>query len=723
MVRFSRRAAVGGLVGTLAARRLGATARAPDGTEILWDTWGVPHIFATDAPGLFSGFGWAQARAHGDLLLRLYAQARGRGAEFYGPDLLQSDRAVRTMGLHRRGAIWHAAQTPAFRANLDAFAAGINAYAAAHPDRLAPRGRAVLPVDATDVLAHGARILYLFLGAASGVLQALASGSTFGSNGWAIAPRRTENGHALLLANPHLYWGVEQTVFEAQLSAPGVYDASGATLVGIPVLAFAFTDHLGWTHTVNTIDGADLYALTPTPDGNGYRFDGADRAFTTRQETIRIRQDDGSVQTETLTVQRSVQGPVVDAGGPVAIRMAAIDDWSSAAGACEQWWDMARATNLAEFEAVLARLQVPMFTVIYADRDGHILSLFNGQVPVRPAGHADWSGLIPGDTSATLWTRIHPYADLPRVADPPGGWVQNANSPPWYTTYPLALDPDRFPPYMAPRYLGWRERRGIRMLEEHPRLSLETLVQLKYATRLELADRLLDDLLAAARPSREATTRQAADVLAAWDRAANPDSRGALLFLAWVNALPTLDRQTLSDLFATPFNPADPLHTPAGLKDPASAVRALMVAAARVNAVFGRLDVPWGEVARLRRGAYDLPANGFPGDPFGVFRTLQIDQATLAAPAPTPVVAGDSYIAAVEFGATTRAQVLLTYGNASQPGSPHIGDQLPLAARGQLRPAWRTRAEILAHLEARELVPPFAPPATPGATPVATPRG
>ena len=48
----------------------------------------------------------------------------------------------------------------------------------------------------------------------------------------------------------------------AQLTAPGTYDAYGATLVGIPVLAIAFNDYLGWTHTVNTIDGADLYRLT-----------------------------------------------------------------------------------------------------------------------------------------------------------------------------------------------------------------------------------------------------------------------------------------------------------------------------------------------------------------------------------------------------------------------------------------------------------------------------
>ena len=49
----------------------------------------------------------------------------------------------------------------------------------------------------------------------------------------------------------------------------------------------------------------------------------------------------------------------------------------------------------------------------------------------------------------------------------------------------------------------------------------------------------------------------------------------------------------------------------------------------------------------------------------------------------------------VEFAAAgARAQVLLTYGNASRPGSPHISDQLPLFERKVLRPALRERSEI-----------------------------
>ena len=53
----------------------------------------------------------------------------------------------------------------------------------------------------------------------------------------------------------------------------------------------------------------------------------------------------------------------------------------SDARSCRNGGDMARARNLGEFEAALQRLHIPMFMVIYADRNGHIVNLFNGRVP------------------------------------------------------------------------------------------------------------------------------------------------------------------------------------------------------------------------------------------------------------------------------------------------------------------------------------------------------
>src|SRR5205085_4012584 len=59
------------------------------GTEILWDTWGVPHIFANDDAAAFYAFGKAQMHSHGDLILRLYGQARGRASEYWGQNYFE----------------------------------------------------------------------------------------------------------------------------------------------------------------------------------------------------------------------------------------------------------------------------------------------------------------------------------------------------------------------------------------------------------------------------------------------------------------------------------------------------------------------------------------------------------------------------------------------------------------------------------------------------------
>jgi acyl-homoserine-lactone acylase len=672
-------------------------AAAPARTEILWDTYGVPHIYGRTAEEAMRAFGWAQAHSHGDLLLRLYGESRGRAAEYWGAHNAEADRWVRTVGIPRRAAEWYAAQTPEARGLLDAFAEGINAYGRAHPKRLVDSVHAVLPVTGADVLAHAQRVIHFTFitdaeRVAAQVRAARPAAAAGASNAWAVAPQRSASGNALLLANPHLPWSDLYLWYEAHLVAPGI-DVSGATLVGFPTLSIAFNDHLGWTHTVNTLDAADVYELSL--QGGGYRWNGAFRAFETRADTLRVRGADGAVRAEPFTVRYSVHGPVVAErdGRAFALRVAGLD----AAQLFDQYWQMKRATSLAEFEAALARLQMPFFNVVYADRDGHILYVFNGQVPVRPAGDvAFWGGVVRGDTSATLWTRTHAYADLPRLLDPPMGWLQNANDPPWTATIPQRLDPAAFPAYMSPRGMALRPQRSARMLVENPRMSLDDMVRLKHSTRMEMADRVLDDLLGAARTHGGPAARRAADVLGRWDRNADADSRGAVLFAEWAREIATRSRGS-ANVYATPWDPARPLQTPAGLRDPALAAATLDTVAVRVETRYGALDVPWGEVHRLRRDDVDLPSNG--GSSFlGIFR---ITDHAPAGGGRFAAVGGDTYVAAIEFSTPVRARALLSYGNATQPGSPHRTDQLRLYAEQRLRPVWRTRAEVEANTRER----------------------
>jgi len=670
---------------------------APNQAEILWDKWGVPHIFAKDEPALFRAFGWAQAQSHGDLILKLYGQARGRAAEYWGKQYLEQDKLVWTMGFPERAREWYAAQSPALRASLDAFAAGINNYAQQHPDKLDAKLKVVLPVDGVDVLAHTERVLFTFIATNRGQCGSAASVNTIGSNGWAIGPSDSASGKAMLLANPHLLWSDLYTWYEAQLSGPGI-EAYGAALVGMPVLGIAFNNYLGWTFTVNTHDGCDLYDLTLTE--GGYRFDGQVKQFETHNQTLKVRQDDGSLREENLTIQRTVQGSVITRNGkPVALRVVGVDQFP-VSGIFEQWWDMSRAKNLGEFETALRKMQLPMFTVLYADRDGHILYLFGGQEPVRPKSDwVSWLGAVPGDTSANVWTKILSYDELPRVVDPPNGWVQNSNSPPWNATVPPVLNPADFPAYLSPKGVLFREQRGIHMLMENSPMSFDKLVEDKFSTHVELADRVLDELIPAARQSGNDLAKKAADILASWDRKTDATSKGAVLFYQWVQDMGLSDFP-FGGPFTSGWSEKSPTDTPRGLANAKSAVTTLATSATKVLAKGVPLDIAWGEVFRLKRGSIDLPASGGPGD-LGIFRVLTFLPSQGGRFAP---IAGDTYIAAVEFSDPVRAKVLNTYGNSSQPNSPHNGDQLRLYAKNELRPALRTRAEILDNLELRELV-------------------
>ncbi len=658
------------------------------GTQILWDTYGIPHIYGENSQSVFYAFGWAQMQSHGNLILRLYGQARGQAAEYWGEDYLESDRWVQTMGIPNRAKAWYESQNPIFRNYIDAFVGGMNAYAKEHPEALTKELKVALPLKPVDVLAHAQRVINFSFVVNPARLEDIAENDTpKGSNAWAIAPSRSESGNAMLLANPHLPWSDLYLWYEAQLVGPEI-NAYGATLVGFPVLTIAFNDNLGWTHTVNTHDGWDAYELTLANDG--YRFNGKIRSFDREEKVLKVKEKNGNLRSESLVVRRSVHGPILTEkqGKAIALRVVGLDK----PGALEQWWDMARSKNFSEFETALKRLEIPMFTVMYADRQGRIMHLFNGQVPIRKKGDFKyWSGTIPGNTSETLWTQNHPYGDLPRVVDPPSGWLQNTNDPPWTTTFPSPIAPDKYPAYMAPRGpMSLRSQRSAKMLLEDQKISFAELMRYKHSTQVELADRLLDDLIPVARQGSE-KARRAAEVLATWDRKVEADSRGAVLFAFW--------KQAMDDarLFAKPWSEDAPLTTPDGLANPAEAVRVLEATATKVEVTYGALDVAWGEVFRLP-GVANLPANGGDNN-LGVFRSVWF------APGKDnrfQAVAGDSFVAAIEFSNPVKARALTSYGNASQPGSPHAGDQLQLFARQELRPVWRSRSEVEAHLSSRQ---------------------
>jgi acyl-homoserine-lactone acylase len=683
-----------------------ATLAASAAPEILWDRYGVPHIFASTREGMFYAEGWAQAQAQGNLLLLLYGESRGRGAEYWGPAHAPLDRWVRLNEVPERAKTWYQAQDPVFRKYIDEFARGINDYGKAHPDSIAAEYRVVLPVSGVDVIGHSLRAVhYMYMGSmermrreVNAAIRSQQEARTIvpeipeitpGSNTWAVGPPRSSSGKSMLLINPHLAWG--DTFFrymEVHLVGPG-YDLYGAPQIGFPTPVIGFNRRTGWGRTVNTIDTVDFYRLTVK--GDRYEFDGQWRPFEYASKILKIKQPDGSFIEEKLEIRRSIQGPVVfdEKGMVVAMRVAGLDRPKM----LEQWFRMGEAKNLEEFKSALKMMAVPMWNANYADADGHIMMVYDGLVPKRPTGDVKyWAGVVPGNTSKTMWTGYLSYDELPKSLDPPSGFNQNVNEPPWFMTMPM-LDASKYPAYLSAPDIGgslFRAKRSYRLLTESDKITYPQFLANKLSTRVELADAILPDLLKAAGDS------DAAHALALWDRSTETTSRGAVLFKMFTDKY--FARANIADLLRVKFDPAHPVDSAYGIADPAPAVTALAAAAEECRKTYGSLDVAWGGVNRYASGAADLPGDGGPGR-LGVFRTIEFGRKVGDK---NYASHGETFVCAIEFADRQNAQCSLSYGNSSQPGSIHLEDQLPLMVAKKLHPVWRERREIEANLEKRE---------------------
>jgi acyl-homoserine-lactone acylase len=271
---------------------------------------------------------------------------------------------------------------------------------------------------------------------------------------------------------------------------------------------------------------------------------------------------------------------------------------------------------------------------------------------------------------------------------------------PWTSVFPMMLDSTKFAAgFAAPMGITQRAQRGIRILSGFTgkKMTFADVKAGKLSTRVETADQFVDDLVAAVRKSGTERAKRAADVLEKWDRQAEGNSDGMLLFYKFMLAAGN-SFQSIGG-FAIPTDDRKPLTTPRGFADPAKAVAALDVVAGQVEAEYGSLKVPWGDVLRFRRGNIDLPGNGAPSA-MGAIRTVNAGPFVNGK---AEGVAGDTYFAVIEFSTPVHAEALLSYGNWSKPGSVHVEDQMRLLSKKEMRPIWRDRKDVEANLEGRKV--------------------
>lgn len=683
------------------------------------DTYGIPHILAATEEAAAFGMGYAQAEDHCVEIARRFVGARGEAAKHLG-EFVEDDFRMKRYGNYEVAKQGFDKLAPLFQRMMSAFAAGLNLYVEQHRKELP----SWIPIfDGVDVLARGRAEVMRFAFDESAIRAVQAKYPTdsrvgqaaptfklsdsngsesdlMGSNMWALAPSRTTSGKAILLGNPHQAWAA--LYYEAHVTVPGKINFFGGTFVGRPVLTSGFNEHLGWTHTVNNVDLDDIYAIQVDPNKpDHYLFDGKSMPLRKKEISVDVKTADGSIRTERRTYWESHIGPVVHrtTDKVFSVKSAILDAFRY----YEEWYALGKTRNLLEFTAALRVNQIPMFNLCYADVEGNILYLWNGTIPKRLDDGTDYRLDIPG-ASKYVWTKLHKTEDLPQLLNPSGGYVQNCNDPPWYTSLRNLLDPKKYPSYFEPgRQVGLRTQMSLEMLEGREKFSLEDVRRLKFNNKMLLADRVKPDLITAIKriQSPSDDLKRGLAVLEAWDNTVSANSRGGVLFQRFWDNYRAANRTP----FAVSWDRNNPAKTPRGLSDPALAVKHFEDAVRWIRETHGSEDVSWGEVHRIRLGALDLPGDGASGE-YGLFRVAHFG--------PTPggkriigvankgrpmVGGGDGFIMAIEFSKPIRAYSLLAYGQTSNPVSKHSSDQARLFANHEMKPVWFSEAEIKANLE------------------------
>jgi acyl-homoserine-lactone acylase len=673
------------------------------------DTFGIPHILAQSEEGAAFGQGYAAAEDHCFTMARLYLKARGEEAAYFGDKFAKADFLVKQLHMPQGAVEGYAKLAPWVQRIMDGFAGGYNRYVAQHRDKL-PEW--VKPVTGIDILAHGRRVVLMEfsmdlnqLEKVNGKMARLAPAGDLdfarGSNMWAIGKERSASGKGLLLGNPHLTWSGSQIFYESHLTVPGKFNASGTTLIGGPGITIGFNENLGWSHTVNLHDTEDVYELNLDPnDRHAYIYDGASVPMRKEEISIQVKTATG-LDTQKRDVYWSHYGPVMKWNGDkaYALKSANINEYRFP----EQWNLMGKARNLDEFRKVLDMQALPMFNICYADKEGNCFYIFNGRFPARPAGY-NWEGVIPGNSSASEWNHILPENRLPHLVNPPGGYVQNCNSAPWYTTMQKIIDRHKYPDDLTPNFNSMRTQLSLEMLEGDKSLTLDKLLKYKFNTKLLLADRVKPDVLKIIRGHTEegVALDEAADILEAWDNTASRGSNGAVLFVTFWMKYGKAAKQPYAEV----WDESRPSSTPSGIGEPETARKAMAEAVKELKEKMGTLSVAWGDVHRLRRGKIDVPMGGFISEyrdfrgyrfgDFGSFRVINYDKAP---DGKFVAKQGDSYILAVEFTSPPTAYSICAYSQSDDPNSPHHTDQSVLFAAEKFKRAWFTEEDIKANLE------------------------
>jgi acyl-homoserine-lactone acylase len=528
--------------------------------SIYRDEFGVPHILGETEEATFFGYGYAQAQDHLEKMMLQYRDAQGRRSEVLGfsalgdgylrfipyeyrwdGDYLQRLLRTKKAVLENRDKI----DAEVYKI-LDAFARGVNAYIDQHQAEV-PAWIAHITAEDVEALERSQYFRFYSIHEALSKISDLPySFPDFGSNQFAISPLKSANGHVIHVEHTHMPWANRFQNYEAHLITPGRLNAGGISWFGSPFFLDGFNDKITWSATWNWPNIADVYEEKINPqDSLQYLYEGRWKAIRVNDETFRVKGPKG-FETVTLPCYYTHHGPIVkfDKSKHLAysVKLPNFDGVNYST----HLYRIMKAHNLEEFKATLKLQLMPRWNLLYTDTR-NIYWVHNALVAERAEGY-DWRKPVPGWTKDTEWGAYFPLEKHPQLLNPPAGFVQNCNNPPWLSTLNSGLNPLAPAPYYllsvpkpeaSQEDLNARGERLLKLLGQERKFTLEEMKAIAWDTYVVPADVIIPLLVkarAAVEQPSDARITHAVELLEQWDRRSSPESVPQTYLYFWGRA-------------------------------------------------------------------------------------------------------------------------------------------------------------------------------------------
>lgn len=459
--------------------------------EVLYDDYGIPHIYAQNEEDLFYAFGYVHAQDRLFQMELLRRLANGRLAELFGEKAVPSDKFFRTMGF-RRHAKWtidslvNKKPDAPFVKVSQAYIKGINAYIqqgklplefsimgipatpftiedsyiisgymgftfaeAFRSESIAtyihnkygdtyfkdvwsqwPTGEPTIPVQAKDSVAKVAQSLASMANQLAVIEKSAPFPPFHGSNGWVFSGAKTKSGKPILSNDTHIAFSQPSVWYEAHLECPD-FKFYGNFLAGTPLAALGHSQYGGWGLTMFENDDVDFFrekANPQNPDQVWYKDHWEN--LKVYEETIKVK-DAADVK---LPVKSSRHGILMnDSFDKMADQKDPIAMWwvfnQFPSHLLEIFYNMAHAHTAAEAGKAVSTLTSPGLNFMWADTEGNIAWWAAAKLPKRPA-HVNPMLILDGSTGNDDPLGWYDFSQNPQILNPAKGVLYTANNQP-----------------------------------------------------------------------------------------------------------------------------------------------------------------------------------------------------------------------------------------------------------------------------------------------------